>query len=65
MVFHGDYEAYYEIHEKTQGDWRSELLGYMAGVSAEDARSRWLETYPVPAGEQERIIAVVPFEEWK
>ena len=33
MVFHGDYEVDFEIYEKRDGDWRSQLLGHMTGIS--------------------------------
>ena len=46
MVFHGDYEVDFEIYEKRDGDWRSQLLGHMTGISPEDAKARpcWLRT---------------------
>ena len=65
MVFHGDYEVYFEIHQTSEDDWRSELLGYMAGISADDAKARWLEAYPQAAANPEQIIAVPPLNEWQ
>ena len=46
MVFHGDYEVDFEIYEKRDGDWRSQLLGHMTGISPEDAKARWMEAWP-------------------
>tara|TARA_Y100000593_G_scaffold83601_1_gene157753 strand:+ start:3239 stop:3436 length:198 start_codon:yes stop_codon:yes gene_type:complete len=65
MVFHGDYEVEFEIYEKREGDWRSELLGHMAGISAHDAKTRWVETHDVSPERYDRIIALFPLEEWK
>tara|TARA_B100000029_G_scaffold330209_1_gene322522 strand:+ start:16749 stop:16943 length:195 start_codon:yes stop_codon:yes gene_type:complete len=61
MVFHGDYEIEFEIYKTNQGTILSELLGHMVGLTAEDARERWLEQHSsaIPC-EDEQIVAVVP-----
>jgi hypothetical protein len=58
MVFHGDYEVEFEIYEKREDDWRSQLLGYMAGVSSADAKTRWVEAHEVAAERLDKIHAV-------
>ena len=63
MVFHGDYEVEFEIYEKRDGDWRSELLGHMMGISALDAKIRWVEAHNVAAERYDRIFALFPLEE--
>ncbi len=63
MVFHGDYEVEFEIYEKRAGDWRSELLGYMIGINAQDAKIRWVEAHNVAAERYDRIFALFPLEE--
>ena len=65
MVFHGDYEVEFEIHEKREGDWRSRLLGHMAGLNPEDAKARWVEAHGISIDRHEKIQAVPTFEEWK
>ena len=65
MVFHGDYEVEFEIYEKREGDWRSELLGYMAGVSPQDAKIRWAEANNVTDDRYDQIFALFPLQEWK
>ena len=62
MVFHGDYEIEFEIYEKREDDWRSELLGYMAGVSAYDAKTRWVEAHQISPERCERSVALFPVE---
>ena len=65
MVFHGDYEVEFEIHEKREGDWRSKLLGHMAGLNPEDAKARWVEAHEVSPHRNSLIHAVPALEEWK
>jgi hypothetical protein len=65
MVFHADYEMEFEIYEKRPGDWRSELLGHMAGVTPQDAKIRWAQANNITDERYEQIIAVVPLKEWK
>ena len=65
MVFHGDYEVQFEIYEKREDDWRSELLGHMAGVSPHDAKIRWVEANNVTAEKFDKIFALFPAEEWR
>mgnify|MGYP003138765735 CR=1 FL=1 len=63
MVFHGDYEVEFEIYEKREGDWRSELLGHMAGISAQDAKIRWVEANKVSDERYDKIFALFPVQE--
>ena len=63
MVFHGDYEVYFEIYQQSEDGWRSELIGYMAGLDPEDAKARWVEAYPTTPEIAQRIQAIVPWEE--
>ena len=65
MVFHGDYEVEFEIHEKREGDWRSVLLGYIPGLNPEDAKARWMEAHEISIDRREKIQAVPALEEWK
>ena len=65
MVFHGDYEVEFEIYEKREGDWRSKLVGHMAGISPEDAKLRWLEAHEVHADRHDKLEAVPALEEWR
>ena len=65
MVFHGDYEVDFEIYEKREGDWRSQLLGHMAGLNPEDAKARGIEAHEISIDRLDRIHAVPAFEEWK
>jgi len=65
MVFHGDYEVDFEIYEKREGDWRSQLLGHVSGVNPEDAKARWMEAHEISTDRTNRIHAVPALEEWK
>ena len=65
MVFHGDYEVQFEIYEKPEGQWRSELLGHMPGLTPQDAKIRWVEAHGVPPGREDHIHALLPYEEWE
>ena len=65
MVFHGDYEVDFEIYEKRECDWRSQLLGHMAGINPEDAKARWTETHEISEDRNARIHAIPAVEEWK
>ena len=65
MVFHGDYEVDFEIYEKREDDWRSQLLGHMPGISPEDAKARWAEAHEISNERYERIQAVPAMEEWR
>jgi len=61
MVFHADYEVEFEIYKTNNNTIRSELLGHMVGLTAEDAKARWLEAHGHDrADEDDSIIAVVP-----
>ncbi len=65
MVFHGDYEVDFEIYEKRDGDWRCQLLGYMTGISPEDAKERWMEAHEISEERNQRIHAIPALEEWR
>ena len=65
MVFHSDYEVDFEIYEKREGDWRSQLLGHITGLNPADAKARWVETHQISAPRRVRIHAVPVLEEWK
>jgi len=61
MVFHGDYEIEFEIYETKKNSICTELLGHMVGLTAEDAKQRWLEAHGKQSrAEDENIVAVVP-----
>tara|TARA_Y100000310_G_scaffold28577_1_gene27193 strand:- start:1263 stop:1457 length:195 start_codon:yes stop_codon:yes gene_type:complete len=60
MVFHGDYEVEFEIYETTENDARPKFLGYMVGISAYDAKTRWAETRHISLDEEENIVALYP-----
>jgi hypothetical protein len=60
MVFHADYEIEFEIYKTREGTIRSELLGHMIGITADEAKTRWAETQGLSEDEEQRIIAVVP-----
>ena len=64
MVFHGDYEVDFEIYEKREDDWRSQLLGHMSGINPEDAKTRWMEAHEISHERFERIQAVPTVDEW-
>ena len=63
MVFHGDYEVEFEIYEKTEGDWRSKLLGHMVGINSDDAKTRWVEAHEIGTDRRAKIHAVPVLEE--
>ena len=66
MVFHGDYEVDFEIYEKRDGDWRSQLLGHMTGVSPEDAKAAVDgSSHEISDERNQRIHAVPALEEWR
>ena len=65
MVFHGDYEVDFEIYEQREGDWRSQLLGHIAGINSEDAKARWMEAHETSTERTNRIHAVPALAEWK
>jgi hypothetical protein len=61
MVFHGDYEVEFEIYKTNANTIRSELLGHMVGLTADDALARWLEAHGRDnSDEDDSIVAVVP-----
>lgn len=64
MVFHGDYEVEFEIYEGREGQDCREFLGYMAGVDAFDAKTRWVEAHQVPEERYHQISALFPPREW-
>jgi hypothetical protein len=65
MVFRGDYEIEFEIYEKIEGDWRLKLLGHMPGLTAQDAKIRWVESHSIANDAREKIYALFPHTEWK
>jgi len=60
MVFHADYEVEFEIYETTQDNARHKLLGYMVGISADDAKTRWLESHEAQEERPHQINALYP-----
>ena len=60
MVFHGDYEIDFEIHKKQTNDWRTEHLGHMPGMTAEEARQRWADQHNLTLEEFQKIEAILP-----
>ena len=60
MVFHGDYEIEFEIHQKRSDDWRTEYLGHMPAMTSEDARQRWAEQNNSTTEELQKIEAILP-----
>jgi hypothetical protein len=58
MVFHGDYEIEFEIHQKRADDWRTDHLGHMSGMSAQEALARWATQYNTEAQEAEHLTAI-------
>jgi len=58
MVFHGDYEVEFEIHKKRADDWRTDYLGYIAGMTAQEALDRWVVQHNTEAQEVERLSAI-------
>lgn len=65
MVFHGDYEVDFEIYESRESDWRSQLLGHIAGISPEDAKRRWMQAHEISDERFDRIQAIPAMEEWR
>ena len=63
MVFHGDYEVEFEIYETTEDNGRHKLLGHMAGVSAYDAKTRWVEAHRLSPEDEKRVAALYPCRE--
>ena len=64
MVFHADYEVEFEIYEGREGEVRGELLGYMVGVDAFDAKTRWVEAHGVSPARYDQINALYSTREW-
>ena len=64
-VFHSDYEVEYEIYEMREGKARGKFLGHMAGVSAYDAKVRWMENHEASNENFNEIYALFPKEETK
>ena len=58
MVFHGDYEIEFEIHKERIGDWRTECLGHMPGLTAQDALDRWVERHDIQVEDTDRLHAI-------
>ena len=58
MVFHGDYEIEFEIHQKRADDWRTDHLGHMSGMSAQAALAGWVTHYTTEAQEAEHLTAI-------
>jgi len=63
MVFCGDYEVEFKIYKVCDGKCSGELLGYMPGVSAEDAKIRWLEQAGHSWDEEHDTCAIYPEED--
>jgi hypothetical protein len=63
MVFHGDYEIEFEIYKTKDNSIESELLGHMVGLTADDARTRWVEAHGKCDTDNSEIMAVVPLIE--
>ena len=64
-IFHGDYEIEFEIYEDGEDEARGKFLGYMGGVDAFDAKTRWVEGHRVPPEKYDKIYALFPKTEWK
>jgi|TARA_Y100000034_G_scaffold108020_1_gene138081 hypothetical protein len=60
MVFHGDYEIEFEIYKTKDNSIESELLGHMVGLTADDAKTRWVEAHGKCDTDNSQIVAVVP-----
>ena len=64
MVFHGDYEAEFEIYEVPEGEVIPQFLGYVGAVDACDAKVRWLENHEISPQRFDQIYALIPTNEW-
>ena len=60
MAFHEDYEIEFEIYESREGEACDKFLGYMVGVDAYDATTRWLQTHKVSHEKHDNIYALFP-----
>jgi len=60
MVFHGDYEIEFEIHQKQPDGWRTEYLGHIPAMTSEEARQRWAEQNSLTTEELQKIEAILP-----
>tara|TARA_Y100000034_G_scaffold98336_1_gene120381 strand:+ start:452 stop:652 length:201 start_codon:yes stop_codon:yes gene_type:complete len=58
MVFHGDYEIEFEIHKDREDSWRTDHLGHISGMSAQEALARWVVQHNIEAQEAEHLIAI-------
>ena len=58
MVFHGDYEIEFEIHKEREDNWRTDHLGHMSGMNAQEALARWVTQYNTEAQEAEHLTAI-------
>tara|TARA_R100000664_G_scaffold34246_1_gene55701 strand:+ start:7651 stop:7851 length:201 start_codon:yes stop_codon:yes gene_type:complete len=58
MVFHGDYEIEFEIHKDRLDDWRTDYLGHMPGMTAQEALARWLDQHHTEEHEVQRLRAI-------
>ncbi len=63
MVFHGDYEVEFEIYRKQPDDWRTEYLGHMPAMTAQEAKTRWVEKNGLTPEEETGIVVLYPLEE--
>jgi hypothetical protein len=60
MVFHGDYEIEFEIHQKRCDDWRTEYLGHVPAMTAKEARERWALQNNLTTEQLQKIEAILP-----
>ena len=60
MVFHGDYEIEFEIHQKRCDDWRTEYLGHVPAMTAKEARERWALQNNLTTEQLHKIEAILP-----
>jgi len=58
MVFHGDYEIEFEIHKERKDSWRTDHLGHMPGMTAQEALARWVAQHSTEAQEAEHLSAI-------
>ena len=58
MVFHGDYEIEFEIHKEREDSWRTDHLGHMPGMTAQEALARWVAQHNTEAQEAEHLSAI-------
>lgn len=58
MVFHGDYEIEFEIHKERKDSWRTDQLGHMPGMTAQEALARWVAQHSTEAQEAEHLSAI-------